>query len=107
MKLNLSAEVMDLDGNTMNGPDGKPITMARIVSQVLSQQTKSADPIKDFEIAGALHRDGECELYGDDVKMIERAIKGSEQYTSLATGQILAEIARQKEASKPEKKKAS
>jgi len=73
---------------------------SKVAANALIGRTGSSDPVKDYQMAVQLATDGTVEVFGDDAKMIEDALKGSQQFTSLATGQIIAEIRKQKEAVK-------
>lgn len=84
MKLDLNHNYKNLDGNDL--PDGN---IGQQVAKILCGTTPGIEPIKAFDWALQLNKEGFLEIDRADLKNLTKFIESTEALTNLAKAQLL------------------
>lgn len=86
MKLNFNKSLQNLDGSEVDNSN-----MGKILANLLSQSTVG-EPIKCWEMALKLYKDGEIEVDTTDKDLLEKVINASAAITAAGKAQLLLVI---------------
>jgi len=89
--INLSAPVTTTSGNPMVDQEGRPVTLANILANILAGQSKG-QALKVWAWALDLHKTNQLSVDDVDLKFIKDVIENSETTSILAKAQLLIAI---------------
>jgi hypothetical protein len=73
MKVNLSIEIKDIEGNSMQG---EPMLLSKLIGNALFTAEEKEDPIRVYELAKKIYySDGEIEITKSDADLIKEKVK--------------------------------
>lgn len=91
--LDLSESVKSLEGNEVKDQSGTSLTFGHLLAQSLvSSNGKAGDPIKFFDWALTLYKEGKIQIDASDINILEKFVIGNETLTCLVTAPILKKI---------------
>jgi len=91
MKLNLGKPFLNLKGEEFQDEKGEKVLMSEVLSNSLAVAKAVEDPLKMYEFAKGLYKDGFIEIDKSDLQKIKNFIE-KEQFSIMLKAQLLEEI---------------
>lgn len=89
MKIKTDTKLLTLKGEEIKDEDKKPVTISKVITEVLTFVQGHSNPQRCFLLAKKFATEKEVELKAEDVVFIKKVLEESKGLSALVSGQII------------------